>query len=315
MSAFWTRMVVIALLSGLGVAGCDTPMEYEDGWLDSPSVEDPALNDRGYLLSTRPGLTPDDLSRPVVIAVHGFTASTFEWREFREYAESTSPVLVSLVLLGGHGRSVEQFRESTWRDWGQPILDEFEALRVQGYTNITLAGSSTGAALILEQLSRDRYTVTGAPRHFLFIDPIVVSTDKMLTLIPLLKHLVSHTTSDATEEERPHFYSIRPAAALAQLNDLIGRLRNRLEGGIRLPTMANAKVYKTARDATADPVSALLIYRGLERADGGAIDVEMLDSDLHVFTRLSGRNPAMVTSADRELQARVFREIVARISN
>jgi carboxylesterase len=178
----WFSLAMTVLLAGCG----ESPMEYEDWWMDSPSVFDPSLNDPHYRLSTRPGLTTADRSRPVIIAVHGFTASTYEWQEFRSYAESGSPVLVSLVLLGGHGRTLDDFRGSTWRDWGRPILEEYEALVAQGYTNISLAGSSTGGALILEQLAGGLFRGPAAPRHFFFIDPIVVPTDKNLSLIPLL---------------------------------------------------------------------------------------------------------------------------------
>jgi hypothetical protein len=80
------------------LAGCgDSPMEFDEWWMDSLSVFDPSLHDPNYRLSTRPGMTRADRSRPVVVAVHGFTASTFEWQEFRAYAEGNSPVLVSLV--------------------------------------------------------------------------------------------------------------------------------------------------------------------------------------------------------------------------
>jgi carboxylesterase len=98
-----------------------------------------------------------------------------------------------------------------------------------------------------------------------------------------------------------------------QLNDLVTRLRAQLARGITLPAGSQAKVYKTSRDETADPVSALLIYRGLRTDDGGRIEVQMLDSRLHVFTRLAGRNPAAITSADRQSQEAAFREMVGRV--
>jgi len=295
-------------------AGCDSPVEFEDWWLDSPEVNDPSLNDPSYRLSTRPGLTEADLDRPVIIAAHGFTASTYEWQEFGAYAESESEVLVSLVLLGAHGRSVDDFKLSTWQQWGSPILEEYEVLVSQGYTSISLAGSSTGAALILEQLASGHYQGPSSPRHFFFIDPLVVAGDKNLSLIPLLKYLVGNVVNAGTEEEAPHWYTNRPTAALAELNELIGRVRSQLSRGVRLPPGSHAKVFKTTGDETADPVSALLIYKGVRNATGGKIDVEMVDSRLHVFTRLNGRNPATITAADRERQQQAFREMVQRAS-
>jgi hypothetical protein len=69
-------------------------------------------------------------------------------------------------------------------------------------------------------------------------------------------------------------------------------------------------VYKAKHDGAADPLGALLLYKGLRRADGGRIDVEMIDSRKHVFTRLQGR--ASWTPADSALQQRVFGEMVGR---
>jgi carboxylesterase len=293
------------------LAACDSPMAWEDDWLDGPEVQDPSLNDPGYLLSTRPGTTPADRDRPVIIAAHGFTASTYEWGEFREYAEANG-ILVSLVLLGGHGRSVEDFRVSTWREWGEPILAEFEALVAQGYTNISLAGASTGGTLILEQVAAGRYRAPVRPRNLLLVDPIVVPGDKNLSLIPVLRYLVGHTVSEGTPEEVRHWYTHRPTAALAELNTLIGRVRSQLRGGVRLPDGTRSMVYKTSRDRTADPVSALLIHRGVKPGPGGANEVRMYDSGLHVLTRLRGRDPAAVTAADRDRQREVFDDMIRR---
>jgi carboxylesterase len=309
-----SRALIVSLLALMLLAGCASPVTIEAGWMDGPEVNDPSLVDASYRVSTRPGLTEADRSRPVVIGVHGFTASTFEWREFRDHAETTSPVLVSLVLLGGHGRTLDEFRASSWKDWGEPIMVEYRALVAQGFTNISLAGSSTAGALILEQLASRRFDDVAPPQHIFLIDPIVVATDKSLSLIPLLKHLVSNVVSEGTAEEASHWYTNRPTVALAQLNTVIGRVRSQLASGVVLPAGTRAKVYKTDRDPTADPVSALLIYRGLRTSDGRTVAVQMLPSKLHVFTRLLGRDPATVTDADRRRQMDAFQEMIQRVS-
>lgn len=309
-TTFHTLCSVLALVL---LAHCSTPVEYEDTWLDSPDVRDPSLTDPRYRVSTRPGLTAADRSRPVIIAAHGYTASTYEWEEFRAYAEANADVLVSLVLLGGHGRSVEAFQESTWEAWGRPILDEYEALVAQGYTNISLAGSSTGGALILEQLSRDVYDGTVRPRHFFFIDAIVVPGDKFLTLISVVGPIIGNVQAEPTEAERPHWYTNRPAETLDQLYDLLKRVRAELHDGIRLPEGAGATIYKTAQDETADPVSALYMYRGLREADGDRVGVQLFDSDLHVFTRLKGRDASAYGPEDVARQQAVFQEMIEAV--
>lgn len=300
-----TRFYLIILVVLLG---CETPVSYQEDWLDAGAVQDPSLVDPFYRVSTRPGLTAADRSRPVVIAVHGYSATTYEWQEFAAFAESRSNVLVSRVLLGGHGRSVEAFRASSWEDWGRPIVEEFNALREQGYTNISLAGSSTAGALLVAQFTRGAYDGLHPVRYVFFVDPIVVPGDKMLKLIPLLGPVVGNVHVEMTDAERAHWYSNRPAETLAQLNDLLGYVRRHLIRGVTLPGQARAVIFKTARDKTADPVSALYLYRGLT----GTVWVEMLDSDLHVFTRLAGRAPGSYGAADVQRQLAAFRTIVEK---
>lgn len=294
--------------------GCSTPVEYEDDWLDSPLVNDPSLEDQTFRVSTRPGLTAADRSKPVIITAHGFTASTYEWEEFAGFAEASGEFLVSRVLLGGHGRTIGDFEKSSWREWGQPIIDEYNALVEQGYTDISLAGASTGGALILQQIAAGRFDRL-PPRHFFFIDPIVVPGDKNLTFISLVGPLLDNVPQDnITEAERPYWYSNRPSEALDQLYKLCKRVRSDLQDGFRLPPTSTAKVYKTAHDQTADPVSALLIYKGMRGADGERIGVEMIDSDLHVFTRLQGRDPASVLASDRQHQRAAFAEMAKLVT-
>ena len=51
-------------------------------------------------------------------------------------------------------------------------------------------------------------------------------------------------------------------------------------------------------------MSAVLINKGLKNSDGSKIDIEMIDSELHVMTRLNGRDN--ITQHDRDNQIYVF---------
>jgi carboxylesterase len=306
------RLVLPVLLTA-GLSGCLFPLNEpecnatcEAQWLDGMTIRDTA-----DLVSERiPAPSPADRAKHVLIAAHGFTASTYEWEEFQRFAEADSQILVSRILLGGHGTDLEDFRSSTWRDWGAPLVEEYRALTRKGYTNISLAGSSTGGALILYHLHGDAFD-TIPPRQVFLIDPIVLPGDKALSMIGLFGPIVGNSPSSGTPEEKPHWYTNRPAEVLAELYDLVNRVKNQLESGFRLPTGTRAKVYKAKKDGAADPVGALLIYKGMRRADGGRIDAELIDSKKHVFTRLQGR--ATVSAADSATQLRVFEEMVARM--
>ncbi len=295
--------------------------------MDGPDITDPSFTnllgqmaDSSVRVSTR-FTSPDSATRarPVVIAVHGYTASTFEWIEFAEFAEAVTDTaggipLVSRVLMGGHGSNIEAFTESTWREWGAPILAEYDSLTAMGYTNLSLAGSSTGGALLLHFLESKAFKERPAPRNIFLIDPIVLPSPKLLSLARIVGPILGNSpTSGSTDLEKRNWYTNRPAETLDQLYDLVNRVKNRLEEGYHLPAGTRAKLYKAEVDALADPAGALLIYKGLRAADGTRIDVDMVDSRKHVFTRLRGREPSSISAADTARQQAAFTDMVERL--
>ncbi|MCE1156953.1 MAG: hypothetical protein LWW91_12645, partial [Bacteroidales bacterium] len=104
-----------------------------------------------------------------------------------------------------------------------------------------------------------------------------------------------------------------PQESLRQLMALIDLTRRNLEKGITLTPGTRLKIYKSEVDRTADPVSAVMLHKGLRTATGNRVDVEMIPSDLHVFTRLRGRD--RISSGDSARQLAVFREMKERMAN
>jgi hypothetical protein len=91
------------------------------------------------------------------------------------------------------------------------------------------------------------------------------------------------------------------------LLNIIDLVRKKLEDGITLPVNTSLNVYKSVRDDAADPVGAVLLYKGIRLSNGQHIGVEMENSNLHVFTYLEFREN--VTPQERQLQQKVFNEI------
>lgn len=325
----WKSLLLgAALLLPLGCqlneVECDA--DCESYWMDGTSVNDSSVDslDRYhyYLVSKRKDSLPKAVrdTFPVIIAAHGYSASTFEWLELRQYAGDTLPwtdsladtlrpkALISLVLLGGHGRDVSTFQGSTWQQWAAPILEEYDALVAQGYKNISLAGASTGCPLIL-QLMRGGHFNKQPPNQILFIDPIVSPSAKFLSLIRILGPILGNSPSDQDDDEKKHWYTNRPAETLDELYTVINRTKNQLEDGMTLPRGTRAKVWKSADDGQADPVSALMLYKGLRTSSGGRIEVKMVPSSKHVFTRLGLRGGTREDTTHRD---ETFKEMIDR---
>jgi carboxylesterase len=141
-------------------------------------------------------------------------------------------------------------------------------------------------------------------KHLFLVDPIVVPSDKLLTLIGLVGPMIGYLETPMTPTEEGHYYHFRPQETLKQLMNMIEVSRKELQDGFMLPSGVRMKVYKSIKDPVADAVSAVLIYKGLKNSDGSNIDIEMIDSELHVVTRLNGREN--ITQHDRNMQTHVF---------
>ncbi len=296
------------------ITGCSKDPEVTAEMLDGDILFDPSLyNPQDFLISYAiPNPTPEQALMPVIITSHGYTATTFEWNEFVNFARSGGDVLVSQVLLAGHGRSYNDFKNSTWRDWQGAITEEYDRLVQAGYQNIHLLGSSTSGALFLELIAANYFENRVSPGQILLIDPIVIPSNKTLSMIHLFGPMLGYVEEKQTVEEDKVYYRFRPQETLRELQNLLTRVRKDLEKGVVLPQGSSLKVYKSIRDPTADPVSAVLIYKGLKKPDGSPVEVEMIESGLHVFTRLELREH---TNKDRQNQLAAFNDILSRVLN
>jgi carboxylesterase len=296
---------------------CD--LECQQGFMDGGLFPDHCSDaaDSTCLVSRRFPAPSDSekVKNHIIIAVHGFTASTFEWDEFARFAENDTAahgkIRVSKVLMGGHGLILDAFQSSTWKDWGAPILAEFDSLKHKGYRNISFACASTGCTLLMQYIAEGVLDTGLAPKWVYMIDPIVVPTTKLLSLVNLVGPIVGSSPNPGSDEENKHWYVNRPQEDLQELYELTNRVKNKLESGFELPKKTNCKVYKSKHDNSADPVGALLIYKGMRKSDGSHIEAEMFDSRLHVMTRLAGREPAP-SHADTLIQASIFNEMIKK---
>lgn len=300
------KLFIMAFFMLVLFIACDKmPTIDHDTMLDGDKIFDPSLYEpEKYLVSAAiPNPTPADLAKPVVVATHGYSATTFEWDEFREWTGDDDRYLISQVLLGGHGRDYETFKKSSWQDWQSAIKDEYNKLENSGYQNITLLCSSTACPLVLELVDAGYFNGKQPPRNILLVDPIVIPSDKLLSLIGFIGPMLGYIETDPAAGEFSHWYHFRPQETLQQLQKLLHIVRKDLQRGISLPAGTRLKAYKSKKDPTADPVSAVLIYKGVE----GVVEIEMVDSELHVFTRLAGRDG--VTDKDIQNQSAAFSDI------
>ncbi|MFT6746848.1 MAG: carboxylesterase [Glaciecola sp.] len=301
----------ILLLLAVLLFSCGKEPEVDDSMIDGDVIFDASIaNPENYILSHKiSSPTAEQLAIPVIIACHGYSASTFEWQEMADWivAENKN-ILFSQVLLGGHGRNYEEFKNSTWQVWQSSIVNEYEALVALGYTNISIVGSSTGCPLILELMSNNTFAANELNSVFL-VDPIVIPSDKTLSLAKVAGPALGFIDTKQDSIDDMYWYHYRPQETLQELEKIITIIRKSLQKGIYIPTGTNVVVYKSTSDDAADPASAVLIYQGMEPKE--QLDVHMMDSKLHVFTRLALRRNIRQIDADNQVWC--FEDIVETI--
>jgi carboxylesterase len=307
------RKILIAAMMLLSFASCKKAPVIPTGDLGGGVIFDPSVYDPAkYLVSvSNPNPSATDALKPVIIACHGYSATTFEWDEFRTWSAGRTDYSISQVLLTGHGTTYADFKQATWRDWQSSIKAEYTKLSSEGYKNINFVGSSTSCTLLLDLVHSGFFNNAVSTVHIFLIDPIIIPADKNLSLIGILGPMLGYTTSNNAPGEEKYYYHYRPQESLQQLENVLNVVRTELQDGFTLPKNVYLKVYKSIKDPTADPVSAVLIYNGIKTVDGGAIDMDLINSNLHVFTRLN-LVPG-VTAQDKQNQVYAFTDITTRI--
>jgi carboxylesterase len=291
---------------------------FEDHWMDSPTTQSPALTDPSYLVSTRfPSSDDRDISRPVLIAVHGFSATPYEWLELRDFAKETddSP-LISLILMGGHGRDLEALRKSKWTDWATPIINEFNALREQGYRNIHFLGASTGGTLLMDLVARGTFNALSQRHHFFMIDPFITPRPGLFKFIPFLSWLIRYYPGGGkrTELKRMNCYNHYPSRSLRELYKMFASLNAHLKNGFSATNSFSFHIYQSKGDTVVNPQGAQLLHDKLI-GFGFNSTLEYVDSRHHVFLHGASVEDKGWSESDRVLQERVFQSILSGTSS
>ncbi|MBC7847897.1 MAG: esterase [Flavobacterium sp.] len=291
---------------------CSDP-KITDDLLDGNVIFEPSLyNPEQFLVSAKyPAPTPLDLSKHIILVIHGYSATTFEWQEFKDWSNE-STYRISQVLLDGHGKDYNSFKASQWEDWRSAITDEYEKLIAMGYTKISIAGSSTGGTLILELVKSGYFNSHLPPKNLFLIDPIVVPTSKLQSITSIVGPMLVYVESDQSTQENKYWYRFRPYETINELNDVMKTVRKGLEDGMTLPPGTYLKAFHSLHDPVASTTSTVLIYKGLKTSTGTHIDVQLMDSDIHVFTRLNLRSN--VTALQHANQLDAFNQIVNKLN-
>jgi carboxylesterase len=80
-----------------------------------------------------------------------------------------------------------------------------------------MVGSSTGGTLILQLVSSGYFNSRQHPKNLFLVDPIVVSSVKLQSIVGLIGPMIVFTEVDQTTAENKFWYRFRPQETINEL--------------------------------------------------------------------------------------------------
>lgn len=217
-------------------------------------------------------------NKKVIVTIHGFSGTPRENEKTINFIKSKSDEYVfSQVMLGSHGY-INQFRNSTWKDWQITIEKELDFLYNNGFKNIKIIAHSTGATLLMELLNRKKYSNISS---IVLVAPIVVTYNKSMKFIKIFYHtnIIKSIANDIDELQTGHWFKELPVSALYQLNDLTIHTKNNLKKGINLSDNIKLLIIQSKNDKIVDPISIEFWKKGIKAKN---FETMMVDSKYHL---------------------------------
>lgn len=157
--------------------------------------------------SPRPGTTPASVlegADPIahdggdvgVLLVHGYTSTPQSMRPWAAHL-ATAGYTVRVPLLPGHGRTWQEMNRTRWPDWYAEVDRAFQDLRAST-RRVAVGGMSMGGLLATKLGIEQGPRVAG----LMLVNPIYLHDNKLLRLLPVLRHVVPSLAGLAGDVKR-----------------------------------------------------------------------------------------------------------------
>jgi carboxylesterase len=208
-----------------------------------------------------------------VLFLHGFTGTPQSLRDWAEH-HAAAGLTVRLPRLPGHGTTWQEMNRTRWPDWYAAV--ERELIDLAAEHTVVVAGLSMGGGLALRLAEEHPDLVAG----LVLVNPAVLSEDRRLALLPVLRHLVPSFPAIGNDIRKQGptelAYDRTPLHAAWSANQLLGVVRGDL-GRVTAPLL----VLHSPQDHVVPPSSTAAVLAGVSSAD--VTDVVLHDS-YHVAT-------------------------------
>lgn len=227
-------------------------------------------------MSVRPGAEPFAADGGPVGALlcHGFTGSPASMRPWAEQLAAAG-LTVRVPRLPGHGTTWKQMQLTRWPDWYGTVQRELLDLGTRCDT-VFVMGLSMGGTLALRLAEEHADQVAG----LVLVNPSVLSKNKLLKLLPVLRHVVPSFPGVSNDINKPGqdeiAYDRVPLQAVHSLGQLWGVTRADLHR-VTAPLL----LIHSAVDHVVEPENAAAILDEVSSTDRREV---VLANSYHVAT-------------------------------
>jgi carboxylesterase len=223
-----------------------------------------------------------------VLLLHHFGGTPASMRPWAEDLARRS-YSVRVPLLPGHGTRWQELARTGWRQWYEAADRELHVLMDRCET-VSVAGLSMGGALALrlaESYPSEVATV-------LLVNPSIATSNRMLALLPILKHIVPSIPSPASQVRKDGIdgggYERTSLRAVHSMTKLWTDVRADL-ASIRQPLL----LFRSAADGAEGELSSGLVLAGIRSEQRREL---ILENSLHLATLDNDAELIFALSAD-----------------
>jgi carboxylesterase len=139
----------------------------------------------------------DEVDRPAILMIHGFTGSPDELRGTAEIAHAAG-FDVEVMLLPGHGADIAAFRDVTREHWLRAVTEAWVDLRSR-CRRCFLVGYSLGGALAIH------LAAAAPPEEMLLLAPLFRIADRRAFALPMVQRVLREVAPfSRLDFSRPH---------------------------------------------------------------------------------------------------------------
>lgn len=207
-----------------------------------------------------------------VLLLHGFTGNTSDVRQLGRYLQKKNMTAYS-INYEGHAEHPKKITESSPFVWYKQVVEAYDFLRSEGYSNIFVAGVSIGGVMALRLASQRDVSGLSTICSPMYLKEASTLYEQFIVYAKKYLKMFENKTPDEIEKETEKF---ELTETFDDISTFINMVRGNLEN-VNVPLF----VAQATHDKVIDPNSANVIFNSAETEEK---EIKWYDKGGHVLT-------------------------------